>query len=173
MFKYSIEANHPAVTLDNFTVLSSGYSNRNFKRKVSESLFIKHNRSTLNKNDTSVTPSVSEFQSLTVLEKTPFWILDQFRNAPLFSILMSLYYPFFLLRAPLRIWEGAFCENSRFHSLTIFWRKLHLWHISECTSLNSTMMLLYYHYYYSFFIYFFAVLSFCYFIIISHFDCFK
>ena len=47
MFKQSIAANHPTVTLDNFTVLSSGYRKRKFKRKVSESLFIKQNRPTL------------------------------------------------------------------------------------------------------------------------------
>ena len=52
IFKHSIVANHPTVTLDNFTVLSSGYHNRKFKRKVSESLFIKQNRPTLNKHDT-------------------------------------------------------------------------------------------------------------------------
>ena len=34
MFKYSMAANHPTVTLDNVTVLSSGYRNRKFKRKV-------------------------------------------------------------------------------------------------------------------------------------------
>ena len=54
MFKYSMATNHPAVTLDYFTVLSSGYCNRKFKRKVSESLFIKQNRSTLNKHGSSV-----------------------------------------------------------------------------------------------------------------------
>ena len=48
MFKQSMAANHPTVTLDDFTVLSSGYHNRKFKRKVSESLFIKQNRPTLN-----------------------------------------------------------------------------------------------------------------------------
>ena len=46
-------ANHPTVTLDNFTVLSSGHSNRTFTRKVSESLFIKQNRPTLK---TDMTP---------------------------------------------------------------------------------------------------------------------
>ena len=51
---HSIEANHPTVTLDNFTILSSGYCNRKFKGKVSESLFIKQNKPTLNKHDTSV-----------------------------------------------------------------------------------------------------------------------
>ena len=38
MFKHSIAANHLIVTLDNLTVLSSGYRNRKFKRKVLESL---------------------------------------------------------------------------------------------------------------------------------------
>ena len=54
MFKHSMTANHPTVTLHDFTVFSSGYHNRTFKRKVSESLFIKQNRSTLNKHGTSV-----------------------------------------------------------------------------------------------------------------------
>ena len=54
MFKHSMAANYPTVTLDDFTVLSSGYRNRRFKRKVSESLFIKQNKSTLNKHDISV-----------------------------------------------------------------------------------------------------------------------
>ena len=34
MFKNSIAANHPTVTLNNFTVLSIGYRNRKFKRKT-------------------------------------------------------------------------------------------------------------------------------------------
>ena len=54
MFNYFIEANHPTVTLDNFTFLSSGYHNRKFKSKISESLFIKCNRPLLNKRGTSV-----------------------------------------------------------------------------------------------------------------------
>ena len=53
-FKYSMATNHPTVTLDDLTVLSSDYCNRRFKRKVSESIFIKQNRPTLNKHDTSV-----------------------------------------------------------------------------------------------------------------------
>ena len=44
MFKHSVAANHPTVMLDDFTVLSSGYRNRKFKKKVSQSLFIKQNR---------------------------------------------------------------------------------------------------------------------------------
>ena len=46
MFKHSIAANHPTVTLDNFTVLSSGYRNRKFKNKVSEQAYVnKHGSS--------------------------------------------------------------------------------------------------------------------------------
>ena len=54
IFKHSIAANHPTVMLDHFTVLSNGYRNRKFKRKVSESLFTKQNRPTLNRHGTSV-----------------------------------------------------------------------------------------------------------------------
>ena len=54
MFKHLVVANHPTVIVDDFTVLCSGYRNRKFKRKVSESLFIKQNRPTLNKHGTSV-----------------------------------------------------------------------------------------------------------------------
>ena len=39
IFKHSIAVNNPTVTLDN-----SQYHIKNFKRKVSESLFIKQNR---------------------------------------------------------------------------------------------------------------------------------
>ena len=54
IFKHSMATNHRTVTLDDFTVLSSGYRNRKFKRKLSESLFIKQNRPTLNRHGTSV-----------------------------------------------------------------------------------------------------------------------
>ena len=54
MFKHSMAANHPTVRLNDFTVLSSGYHNRKFKRKVSKSLFIKQNRPTLNEHGISV-----------------------------------------------------------------------------------------------------------------------
>ena len=40
MFKHSIKANHPTVTLDNFIVLSSGYCNRKFT-EFSRGLFRK------------------------------------------------------------------------------------------------------------------------------------
>ena len=54
MFKHSMATNHPTVTLNDFTVLSSGYRNRKFKKKAIKSLFIKQNRPTLNKHGTSV-----------------------------------------------------------------------------------------------------------------------
>ena len=54
MFKHSIAVNHPTGTLDNSVVLRSGHGNRKFKKKISESLFIKQNRPTLNKHGTSV-----------------------------------------------------------------------------------------------------------------------
>ena len=52
MFKHSMAANHPTVTI--ISVLRSGYHNRKVKRKVSESLFIKQTRPTLSKLGTSV-----------------------------------------------------------------------------------------------------------------------
>ena len=55
MFKHSIAVNHPTVALYDFTVLSSGYRNRKFNRKLSESLFIKQNSPTLSKHCPSVT----------------------------------------------------------------------------------------------------------------------
>ena len=54
MLKHSLEVNHPAVKLGKYTIVSSGYWNKKLKMKVSESLFIKHNRLSLNKHDTSV-----------------------------------------------------------------------------------------------------------------------
>ena len=55
MFKHLFEANHPTVMLDNFDFQSSGNHYRMIKRKVSESLFIKHNRPSWNKLESSIT----------------------------------------------------------------------------------------------------------------------
>ena len=49
-----MSSNHALVTLDDFTILNSGYKHNKFKRKISEALFIKSNRPNLNKQDTSV-----------------------------------------------------------------------------------------------------------------------
>ena len=51
---HMFKGNHPTLTLVNFTVLSSGYRNRKFKKKVPESLFIKQNRPALNKHGISI-----------------------------------------------------------------------------------------------------------------------
>ena len=45
MFKRLIAANHPTVVLDNFTILSSGYHIRKFKRKLEA--YIKHNQTSV------------------------------------------------------------------------------------------------------------------------------
>ena len=116
---------------------------------------------------------LADFSRLMFWKKFHFGSLINFWMHLFSQFRCHLYYPYFLLRAPLRIWEGVFIGNSGFHSLTVSERKLHLRPISQCTSLNSTVILLYYHYYYLFFIYLFAVLSFCYFIIVSRFNCFK
>ena len=54
MYKHSVEQEHPTVKLSDFTILSQGYKLRKFKRKISEALFIKENRPSLNKQEKSV-----------------------------------------------------------------------------------------------------------------------
>ena len=53
VYEHSMNSNHALVTLDDFTIVNSGYKHK-FKRKISEALFIKSNRPNLNKQDTSV-----------------------------------------------------------------------------------------------------------------------
>ena len=43
VFKHSIETNHQTVTIDDFRVLKTGYRQKQFRRKLSEALFIKQN----------------------------------------------------------------------------------------------------------------------------------
>ena len=54
VYQHPMNSNHALVTIDDFTILNSGYKHKKFKRKISEALFIKSNRSNLNKEDTSV-----------------------------------------------------------------------------------------------------------------------
>ena len=54
VFKHSIETNHQTVTIDDFRVLKTGYRQKQFRRKLSEALFIKQNKPALNKQETSV-----------------------------------------------------------------------------------------------------------------------
>ena len=54
MLKHSLENNHKHVSLEDFLILRNGYTNRKFKRKISEALFIKELRPSLNTQETSV-----------------------------------------------------------------------------------------------------------------------
>ena len=53
-FKDSIENDPPTVTISDFRVLKTGYRQKKFRRKLSEALFITQNKSTLNKQEASV-----------------------------------------------------------------------------------------------------------------------
>ena len=108
--------------------------------KVSESLFIKQSRPTLNKHGTSVplnlfqtnmkpqflwscltNKTMSSDKSRTFVREKfadfSRWVVSvsRFLNATLKSILMFLYYLyhhlFFLLGSPLSIWEGVFLKK--------------------------------------------------------------
>ena len=52
--KHSFTANHKIVNMEHFNILKSGYSNYIYKRKISEALFVKQFRPTLNVQDNSV-----------------------------------------------------------------------------------------------------------------------
>ena len=54
VYQHSVNSNLVLVTLDDFTILNSGYKNNKVEKKISEALFIKSNRPNLNKQDTSV-----------------------------------------------------------------------------------------------------------------------
>ena len=48
MLKHSLENNHKQVSFEDFRMLRNGYTNSKFKRKISEALFIKELRPSLN-----------------------------------------------------------------------------------------------------------------------------
>ena len=54
MLKHSLENNHKQVSFEDFRMLRNGYTNSKFKRKISEALFIKELRPSLNTQETSV-----------------------------------------------------------------------------------------------------------------------
>ena len=54
MLKHSIEKNHENVLAENFKVIAKNFKNNKWKRKISESLWIKDLRPTLNAQDKSV-----------------------------------------------------------------------------------------------------------------------
>ena len=54
MLKHSLENNHKQVSFEDFCILGNGYTNSKIKRKISEALFIKELRLSLNIQETSV-----------------------------------------------------------------------------------------------------------------------
>ena len=54
LFKYSMEKNHKTVTLDDFKIIGKGYRRSKFRCKLTESLHIKENHSSLNTQEVSV-----------------------------------------------------------------------------------------------------------------------
>ena len=52
--KHSLENNHKHLSFEDFRVLRNGYTNSKFKRQISEALFIKELRPSLNTQETSV-----------------------------------------------------------------------------------------------------------------------
>ena len=54
MLKHSLENNHTKDSFEDFGTLRNGYTNSKFKRKMSEALFIKELRPSLNNQETSV-----------------------------------------------------------------------------------------------------------------------
>ena len=55
MLKYYLENNHKQVSFEDFRILRNGYTNNKIKRKISEALFIRELRPSLNTQETSVT----------------------------------------------------------------------------------------------------------------------
>ena len=54
MLKHSLESKHKQVSFEDFRILRNGYTNSKIKRKISEALFIKELRLSLNTQETCV-----------------------------------------------------------------------------------------------------------------------
>ena len=54
MLKHSLENNNKHVSFENFRMLQNGYTNSKFEQKISEALFIKVLRPSLNTQETPV-----------------------------------------------------------------------------------------------------------------------
>ena len=54
LYKHAEKTGHENVNIDYFEILSNGYKNNKFKRKLAEALHIKHERPTLNVQEQSV-----------------------------------------------------------------------------------------------------------------------
>ena len=54
MYKLFIEKNHPTVKRQDFEISSKGFRQRKIKKKISETFFIKENKSSLKSQEKSV-----------------------------------------------------------------------------------------------------------------------
>ena len=54
LYEHAEKTGHENVNIDHFEILSNGYKNNKFKRKLAEALYIKHERPTLNVQKQSV-----------------------------------------------------------------------------------------------------------------------
>ena len=54
LYEHAEKTGHENVNIDHFEILSNGYKNNKFKRKLAEALHIKHERPTLNVQEQSV-----------------------------------------------------------------------------------------------------------------------
>ena len=54
LYKHAEKTRHKNLNIDHFEILSNGYKNNKFKRKLAKALHIKHERPTLNVRGQSV-----------------------------------------------------------------------------------------------------------------------
>ena len=54
LYAHAEKTGHENVNIDHFEILSNGYKNNKFKRKLAEALHIKHERPTLSVEEQSV-----------------------------------------------------------------------------------------------------------------------
>ena len=52
--KHRLNSNHEIVNIKNFKILNVGYNNNTYKRRISEPLFVKQYRPSLNMHNNSV-----------------------------------------------------------------------------------------------------------------------
>ena len=52
--KHRLNSNHETVNIENFKILNMGYNNNTYKRRISDSLFLKQYRPSLNMRDNFV-----------------------------------------------------------------------------------------------------------------------
>ena len=54
IIRHCLNSNHGTVNIENFKILNMGYNNNTYKRRISEALFLKQYRLSLNVQDNSV-----------------------------------------------------------------------------------------------------------------------